>query len=59
LDPGAEIFSLFALKEAGVTRNVIIDRDGKIIFLTRLFEQEEFDHMKTVIFAELAKKVEK
>lgn len=59
LDPGAEIFSLFALKEAGVTRNVIIDRDGKIIFLTRLFEREEFDHMKTVIFAELAKKVEK
>jgi peroxiredoxin len=59
LDPGAEIFSLFALKEAGVTRNVIIDRNGKIIFLTRLFEREEFDHMKTVIFAELAKKVEK
>jgi peroxiredoxin len=59
LDPGAEIFSLFALKEAGVTRNVIIDREGKIIFLTRLFEREEFDHMKTVIFAELAKKVEK
>lgn len=59
LDPGAEIFSLFALKEAGVTRNVIIDRDGKIIFLTRLFEQEEFEQMKRVIFAELAKKVEK
>lgn len=58
LDPGAEIFSLFALKEAGVTRNVIIDRDGKIIFLTRLFEEKEFEQMKTVIFAELAKKAE-
>jgi peroxiredoxin len=56
LDPGADIFSLFALKEAGVTRNVIVDRGGKIIFLTRLFEREEFDRMKEVIFAELAKK---
>lgn len=56
LDPGAEIFGLFAEKQAGVTRNVIIDRNGKIIFLTRLFEREEFDKMKAVIFAELAKK---
>lgn len=56
LDPGAAYFSLFAEKEAGVTRNVIIDRDGKIIFLTRLFEREEFDKMKDVIFAELKKK---
>ena len=56
LDPGAGIFALFAEKQAGVTRNVIIDKKGKIIFLTRLFEREEFDRMKEVIFAELAKK---
>jgi peroxiredoxin len=49
LDPGADIFGLFALKEAGVTRNVIIDRSGKIIFLTRLFDRKEFDRMKKVI----------
>ncbi len=55
LDPGADIFGLFAVKEAGVTRNVIIDRSGKIIFLTRLFEREEFNKMKEVIFTELAK----
>jgi len=54
LDPGADIFGLFALKEAGVTRNVIIDREGKIIFLTRLFDREEFDEMKRAIFSELA-----
>jgi peroxiredoxin len=54
LDPGAGIFSLFALKESGVTRNVIIDRKGKIIFLTRLFERKEFDEMKKVIFSELS-----
>lgn len=56
LDPGADIFGLFAQKEAGVTRNVIIDRKGKIIFLTRLYEREEFDQMKNVIFKELAAK---
>jgi peroxiredoxin len=56
LDPGADIFGLYAEKQAGVTRNIIIDRNGKIIFLTRLFEREEFDKMKSVIFSELAKK---
>lgn len=55
LDPGADIFGLFAEKNAGVTRNVIIDREGKIIFLTRLFERQEFNEMKKVIFAELEK----
>ena len=55
LDPGADIFGLYALKESGVTRNIIIDRKGRIIFLTRLFEREEFDRMKEVIFSELAK----
>jgi hypothetical protein len=55
-DPEADIFGLFALKEAGVTRNVIIDRKVKIIFLTRLFEREEFNRMKDIIFSELAKR---
>jgi len=54
LDPGAEIFGLIALKEAGVTRNIIIDRKGKIIFLTRLYDREEFEMMKKVILSEIA-----
>lgn len=54
LDPDADIFGLYASKEAGVTRNVIIDRSGKIIFLTRLFDRKEFEAMKTKIFDELA-----
>ncbi|MDT8401029.1 MAG: redoxin domain-containing protein [Bacteroidales bacterium] len=53
LDPGAEIFGLYAQKSAGVTRNVIIDREGKIIFLTRLFRMDEFNEMKEIIFREL------
>lgn len=54
-DPNADIFGLYAHKEAGVTRNVIINREGKIIYLTRLFNREEFDAMKKVIEEELAK----
>ncbi|MCD4732395.1 MAG: TlpA family protein disulfide reductase [Bacteroidales bacterium] len=45
LDPNADIFGLFAHKKSGVTRNVVIDKNGKIAFLTRLFEKEEFDSM--------------
>lgn len=42
LDPGAGIFSLYAEKDAGITRNVLIDRDGRIVMTTRLFNPEEF-----------------
>lgn len=49
-DPGAAVFQLFALKEAGVTRNVVIDANGRIVFLTRLYEEKEFNAMKEVIF---------
>ena len=33
------------LPKAGVTRNVVVDRDGNIAFLTRLFDEEEFEAM--------------
>ena len=49
LDPDAGIFTLFAKKEAGITRNVIIDRDGRIVMLTRLYEEDEFKEMVKVI----------
>ena len=49
LDPEADIFGLYADKQAGVTRNVIIGRDGRIVMMTRLYEEEEFDHMVAVI----------
>ena len=39
LDPGADIF---ALRESGITRNVLIDKEGKIVKLTRLYNEEEF-----------------
>ncbi len=49
LDPEGKIFYSYAEKGAGVTRNVIIDKSGKIVYMTRLFKQEEFDEMKVVI----------
>ena len=49
LDPRAKVFQNFAHKEAGVTRNIIVDKNGKIVFLTRLFEEEEFNSMVAVI----------
>ena len=49
LDPGAEIFGLFADKNSGVTRNVVIDKNGKIVFLTRLFEEKEYNQMIDII----------
>ena len=49
LDPGGEIFLKFSYKKSGVTRNVVIDKDGKIAYLTRLFDREEFDGMKEKI----------
>ncbi|MDD2245822.1 MAG: TlpA disulfide reductase family protein [Proteiniphilum sp.] len=49
LDPNADIFGLYAEKEAGITRNIIINREGKIVMLTRLFEEEEFNRMVETI----------
>ena len=49
LDTDGKIFELYAEAEAGVTRNVIIDKDGKVAFLTRLYDREEFDAMKSKI----------
>jgi len=49
LDPGADHFAKFAPKKAGVTRNIVIDKSGRIAFLTRLFDEAEFREMIAVI----------
>ena len=49
LDPKAAIFELYAEKDAGITRNVIIGKDGRIAMLTRLYDPEEFNEMVRVI----------
>jgi peroxiredoxin len=49
LDPKGDIFYLFAEKGAGVTRNVILDKTGKIVYMTRLYKEVEFAEMKKVL----------
>lgn len=49
MDSDASIFCKFAECNAGITRNVIIDREGKVVMLTRLFNMEEFNEMVSVI----------
>ena len=49
LDAGADIFGRFADKKSGVTRNVVIDRQGKIVYLTRLYDQHEFASMVKIV----------
>lgn len=42
LDPGADIFAKYAVRDAGITRNVLIDKEGKIVMMTRLYKEDEF-----------------
>ena len=42
LDPGADSFAKYAVRNAGITRNVLIDKTGKIVMMTRLYNEEEF-----------------
>jgi len=51
LDPAAEIFGRFADKKSGVTRNVVIDETGKIVYLTRLYDPQEFAGMQKAVDA--------
>jgi peroxiredoxin len=44
-DVDGKIFSEFTIKGAGVTRNIVVNKDGEIIFLTRLYEEKEFNLM--------------
>ncbi|MCB0761082.1 MAG: TlpA family protein disulfide reductase [Flavobacteriales bacterium] len=49
LDTDASIYNLFARRGSGITRNVLIDREGRIVFLTRLYDEAEFAAMKEQI----------
>lgn len=51
LDPEGRIFEIFA--RGGVTRNIVLDKDLNIIFLTRLFDPKEFGEMKKLVTEKL------
>lgn len=53
-DTTGDVFRLYAHPNAGITRNVLVGRDGKIVLLTRKFEEQEFKGLCNKI-AELLK----
>ena len=55
IDSDGSLFEIFTLPNAGVTRNIVLDKEGKIIFLSRLYERKEFEEMIGVIKRELQK----
>lgn len=55
IDKDGSLFSLFTIPGAGVTRNIVINAEGEIIFLSRLFNKKEFKEMTEVIKNELNK----
>ena len=54
LDPESEAFTKYATATAGVTRNVLVSPEGKILMLTRLFKQDEFNTLVQTIDSLLA-----
>ena len=54
LDTAANAFASYALRQSGITRNVLIDRDGKIVKLTRLYNEAEFSGLVQAIDSLLA-----
>ena len=48
-DPPGNLFYQIAGQKTGVTRNVIVNDRGEIVFLTRLFEEDEFAEMIELI----------
>ena len=45
LDGNADVFASYAERKSGITRNILIDRDGRIVKLTRLFNETEFNEL--------------
>jgi len=55
IDADGALFESFTLPKAGVTRNIVLDKTGKIVFLSRLYEEKEFQEMIDIIAEELKK----
>ncbi len=54
MDVNADAFASYALRNSGITRNVLIDRGGRIVMLTRRFEEAEFKALVEKIDSMLA-----
>lgn len=54
-DTVAAAFDLYAIHDSGITRNVVIDKEGKIVMMTRLYDEEEFARLCETLNTLLAK----
>ena len=55
LDSKADVFAMYAERKSGITRNILIDGEGRIVKLTRLFNETEFNGLVQMIDSMLAK----
>lgn len=55
LDSKADVFASYAERKSGITRNILIDRNGRIVKLTRLYNEKEFGELVQAIDSLLGK----
>lgn len=55
LDSNADVFASYAERKSGITRNILIDGEGRILKLTRLFNETEFNGLVEMIDSMLKK----
>jgi peroxiredoxin len=55
LDSNADVFASYAERKSGITRNILIDGEGRIVKLTRLFNETEFNSLVEMIDSMLKK----
>lgn len=55
LDSNADVFASYAERKSGITRNILIDGEGRIVKLTRLFNETEFNGLVETIDSMLKK----
>ena len=55
LDSNADVFASYAERKSGITRNILIDGEGRIVKLTRLFNEAEFNGLVEMIDSMLKK----
>ena len=55
LDSNADVFASYVERKSGITRNILIDGEGRIVKLTRLFNETEFNSLVEMIDSMLKK----
>lgn len=54
MDTLGDVFASYAVRRSGITRNVLVGKDGRIVMLTRSFKEPEFNALVATIDTLLA-----